>query len=77
MIAFTILLMSESYEVLVGCMFAIGAMSTIRVQVASAYFFEFFPRSQFKCVFTILGTISSLAGVVVALYFSYVSKNAI
>ena len=31
LVAFTIMLISTSYEVLIGCMFTLGAMSTIRV----------------------------------------------
>ena len=70
------MLLSSSYEVLIGCMFALGAMATIRVQVATAYFFELFSRNQQKSVFTALASIGNCGSILIGLYFRYVSQSA-
>ena len=72
--AFTALLLSDSFEVLIGCMVTMGAMSTIRVQISSIYFYETVARKHFKCFIAALGVGSHLCCILVALYFRFFSR---
>ena len=74
--AFTALLLSDSFEVLIGCMVTMGAMSTIRVQISSIYFYEMVARKHFKCSIALLGVGAHMCGISVALYFRFFSKDA-
>jgi len=75
-LTYTVMFTSTSYSVLIGCMFVMGLMATIRVQVSVMFLYEIFSRAQYQRVYTSLAMFEGVAGVFAALYFKYLSKDA-
>ena len=74
--SYTVLVLSRSYAVLVGCMFINGMMATIRVQVSVAYLYEVLSRDQYVLSYTLLAVFEGVSGVLGTLFFMFVSKDA-
>jgi len=75
-LSFTVLLLSTTFTLLISSMFMMGAMATIRVQVSIVYLYETLKRSDYRYFYTALAIFEGVSGVGAALYFKYVSKDA-
>ena len=75
-LAYTGILLTTRYEMLIACIFTLGAMATIRVQISTLYFYELVTRKVYPRVSTVFATCGTMPGILIALYFKYMSKEA-
>jgi len=73
--AFSLLIFTDSYHLLITGLFIMGMMSTIRVQVGVLYLYECLTRANYHKIYTIVAILEGVFGVMGALYFKYVSKD--
>ena len=76
LLAYTTLVISTTYTLLIASLFVIGAMATIRVQVSVIYLYETLTRNDYRRVYTALAMFEGVAGVISTLYFRIVSKDS-
>lgn len=76
LLAYTVLVLSTTYELLIASLFVIGTMATIRVQVSIVYLYETLTRADYLRTYTALAMFEGVAGLLSALYYRYVSKDS-
>lgn len=76
LLAYTVLVISTTYELLIASLFVIGTMATIRVQVSIVYLYETLTRADYLRTYTALAMFEGVAGLLSALYYRYVSKDS-
>ena len=74
-LAFTFLLLTESYAVLIICMTTFGMMATIRVQVGVNYMYESVRRDQYTTLYSIIAMGEGICGLYATLHFMFISKS--
>lgn len=75
-IAYTMLITTRSYTILVIALMLMGSMATIRTQVSVVYLYEIMKKQHYTFVFSCGASIEGLVGVLASLYFMYLSKSA-
>ena len=75
-LAFGILIVTESYPVLIVILAILGAGSTVRSTVMSIYIYENMSKSNYANIMTFDGMAGGLIAVGTSLYFTYGSKSA-
>ena len=69
------MLFTKNYNILIGAIFIIGSMSTIRMQVSIVYLYEIMMRQSWTLTYTLISLAESLVGLLAVLYFNYVSND--
>ena len=73
--AFSMILLTQSYAILIVGMFTMGAASTSRIQVALLYVYESMTRANYQQVYTCAAALEAVMNIMSALYFKHVSKD--
>ena len=74
-LAFTMLLTSHSYAILVVSMATFGMMSSIRVQIGVNYMYESVVREIYVTLYMFIAMGEGLIGILASIYFMFVSKK--
>ena len=72
--AYTLLLFSQTYELLLLSLLIIGSLLTVRVQVSVTYLYETLTRANYYTIYTAIAMTEGIVGFIAALYFKYGSK---
>lgn len=75
-LAYSMLLSTHSYTILIVSMATFGMMSTVRVQVGVNYMYESVNRSTYTTLYMIIAMGEGFIGVLASLYFMFVSKTS-
>ena len=75
-IAYTMIIATRSYTVLVAALILMGTMATIRTQVSVIYLYEIMKKKHYTLVFSCGASVEGLVGVLASLYFMYISKSS-
>jgi len=73
--AFTVLLTTTSYSLLILCMTTFGMMSTVRVQVGVNYMYESVKRAHYTNLYMLIAMGEGICGIAATLYFMFISKS--
>ena len=74
-IVFPVLVAARNYHILIGCLFTMGLLSTIRIQVGIIYMLENMPKESVSMAMTLLFSLESATAIFAATYFTWISKE--
>ena len=75
-LAYSVLISTENYSILIASILVLGMMSTIRVQVGTIYIYELMMKESWAPAYLILCLLGKgLAGLLAAIYYTYISND--
>ena len=74
LVAYTVVLVSTSLDVLIGTMFVIGICATARVNCGFIYMMEFVPQQHHAMIASAVFVFEALITVYGSVYFSFISN---
>ena len=74
-IIFPLLVSARNYNVLIACLFTMGLLSTIRIQVSIIYMLENMPKASVSMTMTLLFALEAVLMIFSATYFTWISKE--
>ena len=75
-LAYSVLISTENYNILIASILVLGMMSTIRVQVGTIYIYELMMKESWAPAYLILCLLGEgLAGLLAAIYYTYISND--
>ena len=74
-LSLSVLTVTESYSSLIACMFTLGMVSTVRVNVGVNYMYESMHRDHYVNLCTFMAMGEGVVGTFATLYFMFISKS--
>ena len=74
-LAYTVILMTKSYALLIVSMILLGMMSTVRLQVCVVYIYESMKKEHFTKTYAAIACFEGVLGLAAVLYFKFISKD--
>ena len=74
-LAFTISMMTTDYATLIFAMAIMGLMATVRLQICLNYMYEVMKIESYTTFYTAVALGEGIIGVIVVLYFWFISKD--
>ena len=70
-VSYSILLHTQSLNLLMVAFFVLGAISTIRVQIGVVYLYESLTKANYQQLYTFMSILDGVVGILVVIYFKF------
>ena len=74
-LAFTVIMVTQSYRVMITALIVLGMVATARAQVSVIYLFESLTKEHFVITYAFCSCMEGVFGLLGSVYFMYLSKN--